>query len=208
MGIVFTVGHGTRSVEELVELLGEGPADTLVDVRRFPGSSRSPHLSRAALADVLPPLGVTYLFRGDTLGGRRTGRDDSPHLAWENASFRAYADHMETDAFQRALGELEAEARAGRRMALMCAETLWWRCHRRLIADALVARGLAVVHLLGPGARSPHALHSAARPDGAGGLIYDVGAQRALPLAGPSRAGAAPAAAPGARGGGGPRRAR
>ncbi|XYH97443.1 DUF488 family protein [Sorangium sp. So ce1128] len=189
MDTVFTVGHGTRSLEELVELLGEGPADTLVDVRRFPGSSRSPHLARAALAEGLPPLGVTYVFRGDTLGGRRTGRDDSPHIAWENPSFRAYADHMETDAFQRALSEVEAEARAGRRLAVMCAETLWWRCHRRLIADALVARGLAVVHLLGPGARAPHALSPAARPDGAGHLIYDVGAQRALPLgAGAGRA--------------------
>ncbi|KYF74690.1 hypothetical protein BE15_27155, partial [Sorangium cellulosum] len=172
---VFTIGHGTRGLEELVELLGEGPADTLVDVRRFPGSARSPHLARAALAEALPPLGVTYVFRGDTLGGRRTGRDDSPHVVWENPSFRAYADHMETDAFQRALSELVAEARAGRRMAVMCAETLWWRCHRRLIADALVARGLAVVHLLGPGARAPHALNPAARPDGAGHLIYDVG---------------------------------
>ncbi|XXT19097.1 DUF488 domain-containing protein [Sorangium sp. So ce429] len=202
MDTVFTVGHGTRSLEELVELLGEGPADTLVDVRRFPGSSRSPHLARAALAEALPPLGVTYVFRGDTLGGRRTGRDDSPHVAWENPSFRAYADHMETDAFQRALAEVEAEARAGRRLALLCAETLWWRCHRRLIADALVARGLAVVHLLGPGARAPHALNPAARPDGAGHLIYDVGAQRALPL-GPG-AGRAPAPGERAR----PRRAR
>ncbi|WP_437287659.1 DUF488 domain-containing protein [Sorangium sp. So ce406] len=203
MDTVFTVGHGTRSVEELVELLGEGPADTLVDVRRFPGSTRSPHLARAALAEALPPLGVTYVFRGDTLGGRRTGRDDSPHLAWDNPSFRAYADHMDTDAFQRALSELVAEARAGRRMAVMCAETLWWRCHRRLIADALVARGLAVVHLIGPGARAPHALNPAARPDGAGRLIYDVGAQRALPLGGPA---AAPAQAPGGRAR--PRRAR
>jgi uncharacterized protein (DUF488 family) len=181
---VFTVGHGTRSLEELVALLGEGPADTLVDVRRFPGSSRSPHLARAALAEALPPLGVTYVFRGDALGGRRTGRADSPHIAWENASFRAYADHMETDAFQRALSEIEAEARAGRRMALLCAETLWWRCHRRLIADALVARGLTVVHLIGPGAQAAHELNPAARPDGAGHLIYDVGAQRPLPLGG------------------------
>ncbi|WP_437957686.1 DUF488 domain-containing protein [Sorangium sp. So ce119] len=203
MDTVFTVGHGTRSVEELVELLGEGPADTLIDVRRFPGSTRSPHLARAALAEALPPLGVTYVFRGDTLGGRRTGRDDSPHLAWDNPSFRAYADHMDTDAFQRALSELMAEARAGRRMALMCAETLWWRCHRRLIADALVARGLAVVHLIGPGARAPHALNPAARPDGAGRLIYDVGAQRALPLGGSA---SAPAQATGRRAR--PRRAR
>lgn len=186
MGTVFTVGHGTRSLEELVELLGEGPADTLVDVRRYPGSTRSPHLSRDALARALPPLGVTYVFRGDTLGGRRTGREDSPHIAWDNESFRAYADHMETDAFQRALSEIEAEARAGRRMALMCAETLWWRCHRRLIADALVARGLPVVHLLGRGTRTPHELHPAARLDDAGHLIYDLGTQRPLPLGDPA----------------------
>ncbi|WP_437998150.1 DUF488 domain-containing protein [Sorangium sp. So ce185] len=203
MDTVFTIGHGTRSVEELVELLGEGPADTLVDVRRFPGSSRSPHLGRPALAEALPPLGVTYVFRGDALGGRRTGRDGSPHIAWENPSFRAYADHMETAEFQRALAEVEAEARAGRRLAVMCAETLWWRCHRRLIADALVARGLAVVHLLGPGARAPHTLNPAARIDRSGRLIYDVGAQRALPLGG-AGAGRAPAPARPAR----PRRAR
>lgn len=184
MGAVFTLGHGTRSLEEIVLLLGQGPADTLVDVRRFPGSRRSPHLAGDALAEALPRLGVTYVFRGEALGGRRQGRAGSPHVAWDNPSFRAYADHMETDTFQRALAEVDAEARAGRRIALMCAETLWWRCHRRLIADALVARGLEVVHLLGPGARAPHVLHPAARIDAAGRLIYDVGAQGVLPLEG------------------------
>lgn len=182
---IHTVGHGTRSVEELVLLLGEGPADTLVDARRYPGSRRSPHLARAALAVSLPTLGVKYEFRGEVLGGRRSERPASPHVAWEDPSFRAYADHMETPAFQQALAELEAEARAGRRLALMCAETLWWRCHRRLIADALVARGAEVVHLIGPGARAVHALHPAARLDDAGRLIYDRGTQAALPLGDP-----------------------
>lgn len=178
---VFTIGHGTRSAEELVALLGEGPADTLVDVRRFPGSRRSPHLAREALAAALPPLGVTYVFRGDALGGRRSGQPGSPHAALRDPSFRAYADHMETAAFQQALAELEAEARAGRGVALMCAETLWWRCHRRLIADALVARGISVIHLIGPGQRATHSLDPAARVDG-GRLIYDIGAQTTLPL--------------------------
>lgn len=194
---VFTVGHGTRSVEELVELLGQGfltfggsagrarcapePPDTLVDVRRFPGSRRSPHLARPALAAALPPLGVTYVFRGDELGGRRSGGPGSPHLALRDASFRAYADHMETPAFQAALDELIADARAGRRLAVMCAETVWWRCHRRLIADALVVRGVEVIHLLGPGQRAAHRLEPSARVEGSR-LIYDVGAQRALPL--------------------------
>jgi uncharacterized protein (DUF488 family) len=182
VGAIFTIGHGTRSVEELVELLGEGPADTLVDVRRFPGSRRSPHLAREALAASLPPLGVAYVFRGEALGGRRQARVGSPNIAWQDPSFRAYADHMDTPAFQKALADLEAEARAGRRMAAMCAETLWWRCHRRLIADALVARGHEVVHLLGPGERALHSLNPAARLDDCGRLIYDAGVQRALPF--------------------------
>jgi uncharacterized protein (DUF488 family) len=185
---IYTVGHGTRTVEELVELLGEGPADTVVDVRRYPGSRRSPHLARDALAASLPRLGVAYQFRGDALGGRRSGRPGSPHVAWEDPSFRAYADHMETPAFQEALAALLADARAGRRLALMCAETLWWRCHRRLLADALVARGAEVIHLLAPGKRAPHALHPAARLDGGGRLIYDVGAQAELPLGDPGPA--------------------
>jgi len=180
---IFTVGHGTRSVEELVLLLGEGPADTLVDVRRFPGSRRSPHLARPALAAALPALGVTYVFRGDELGGRRSGQAGSPHVALREASFRAYADHMETPAFQAALGELEADARAGRRVAVMCAETVWWRCHRRLIADALVVRGVEVIHLIGPGKHARHALEASARVEGSR-LIYDVGAQGELPLGG------------------------
>lgn len=182
VGALFTLGHGTRSLEELVELLGEGPADTLIDVRRHPGSRRSPHLAREALAASLPPLGVAYVFRGEALGGRRHAHPGSPHAAWEDPSFRAYADYMDTPVFQHALAELAAEAQAGRRMALMCAETLWWRCHRRLIADALVARGLEVVHLLGPGARAPHPLNPAVRLDDSGRLIYDVGAQRRLPF--------------------------
>ncbi|MCC6559101.1 MAG: DUF488 domain-containing protein [Polyangiaceae bacterium] len=183
---IFTLGHGARSVEEIVALLGEGPADTLVDVRRFPGSRRHPHLARAALAASLPELGVAYVFRGEALGGRRSGRPGSPHVAWEDPSFRAYADHMETPAFQAALDALEREARAGRRIAVMCAETLWWRCHRRLIADALVARGVEVVHLIGPASHAAHALHPAARLDGAGRLVYDVGSQPTLPFGEPA----------------------
>jgi len=178
---LFTIGHGARTVEEMVALLGEANAPVLVDVRRFPGSRRHPHLGRAALEATLPALGVTYLFRGEALGGRRHGRPGSPHTALREPAFRAYADHMESPTFQAALGELIDEARAGRRMAVMCAETVWWQCHRRLIADGLLARGMEVVHLVNPGRQMIHELNESARVVAGGQLVYDVGM---LPLPG------------------------
>jgi uncharacterized protein (DUF488 family) len=178
---LFTIGHGARSLEELVLLLGEAAAPRLVDVRRYPGSRRHPQFGRTALEAALPSLGVTYAFRGDALGGRRSSRAGSPHCALREAAFRGYADHMETPEFQAALDELIAGARAGERAAVMCAETLWWQCHRRLIADAVVARGLEVVHLMAPGKTMVHELSEAARVIAGGRLVYDVGA---LPLAG------------------------
>src|SRR4051812_33644543 len=109
---LFTIGHGARSLEELVMLLGEANARILVDVRRFPGSRRHPHFARAALEASLPPLGVTYVFRGEALGGRREGRAGSPHRALREPAFRAYADHMDTPEFRAAADDLAAEARA------------------------------------------------------------------------------------------------
>jgi uncharacterized protein (DUF488 family) len=179
--VVFTIGHGSRSLPELVMLLGEGPAPVLVDVRRFPGSRRHPQFGRAALEASLPPMGVTYVFRGDALGGRRPERPGSPHRALHEPAFRGYADHMETPAFRAAIGELVSEARAGKAMAIMCAETVWWQCHRRLISDALVVRGVSVVHLVNPGRRMVHELDKTARVVDGDRLVYDVGT---LPLAG------------------------
>lgn len=170
---VFTVGHGTRTTDELIEVLVEAGVTMLVDVRRYPGSRRHPHFARAALEESLPAAGIDYGWKGDALGGRRDPSPDSPNVAWRVDAFRGYADHLASGEFRSALRELEERAKSTRQ-AVMCAETLWWRCHRRLIADALVADGFDVVHL-GMGRDDHHELHEAARRDHGGTLIYDVG---------------------------------
>lgn len=149
---LFTVGHGTRTTDELVAVLREGGVERLVDVRRFPGSRRNPHLAREALARDLP---LAYEWWGEELGGRRSAVEPTRHPEWRNAAFRAYADWMDTPVFQEALDRLLASA-ASQPTAVMCAERLWWRCHRRLIADAAVLRGAEVVHLLGVGQAQAH----------------------------------------------------
>lgn len=171
---LYTVGHGNRSLDELVGVLRAAGIGRLVDVRRFPGSRRHPHFARASLAIELPRAGILYDFRGDELGGRRRGVAGSRHPAWRDPSFRAYADHMDTPAFREAIGRLEADAAAGPPLAFMCAETLWWHCHRRLIADALVVRGREVVHLLGLTERQSHPLHPDLRVDEEGRPVYDL----------------------------------
>jgi uncharacterized protein (DUF488 family) len=183
MARVFTAGHSTRTATELRQLLAGAGVKLLVDVRRFPGSRRYPQFGQEALAASLAAAGIDYRHEPD-LGGRRAPRPDSPHTAWRVAAFRGYADHMETPEFAAALARLE-EAAAERPTAVLCAEALPQRCHRRLIADALVARGHEVVHLLAPGRAEPHALHPDARvlPDGR--LLYAAGA--ALPLLAASR---------------------
>jgi uncharacterized protein (DUF488 family) len=182
--IVYTVGHGTRSLEELTAILNSAGVDRLVDVRRFPGSKRNPQFSRESLERDLPGSGITYDFRGDRLGGRRSSGATgySRHPAWREKGFRNYADFMDTDEFAGAIADIEDEVRSGIRLCLMCAETLWWRCHRRLIADALVMRGVEVVHLLGPDESMSHRLHEAARPDERNLPVYDSGFTGHLPL--------------------------
>ena len=179
---VFTAGHGTRTTEELAGILREAGVDILVDVRRFPGSRRHPHFAREALERTLPELGVRYEWRGEELGGRRSRAEASRHPAWRNDAFAGYADYMDTPEFRAALERLEDEARAGASPCVMCAETLWWRCHRRLIADALVLHGLEVVHLIQPGKSAPHPLNEAARAGADGFPVYDVGVTGELPL--------------------------
>jgi uncharacterized protein (DUF488 family) len=171
VGLVQTLGHSTRSLDELVGLLEEFEIGILVDVRRFPGSRRYPHFSRDALADRVAGAGIEYRHEPD-LGGRREARPDSLNTAWRAAAFRGYADHMATEEFAAALQRvIEWQAR---RPALMCAEAVPWRCHRQLIADALVARGLEVLHVIGPGKVMPHALHPQARVSAEGSLTYDL----------------------------------
>jgi uncharacterized protein (DUF488 family) len=170
---LFTVGHGTRTTDELVAVLRHAGVERLVDVRRFPGSRRNPHLSREALARDLP---LAYEWWGEELGGRRSTSPQSRHPAWRNDAFRGYADWMDTPVFRQALDRLLMSA-AEQPTAVMCAETLWWRCHRRLIADAAVVGGVEVVHLLAVGQAQSHVLNEAARVDEEGRPVYDVGAQ-------------------------------
>lgn len=155
--VIRTIGHGTRSTEELAALLRQAGVETLIDVRRYPAGRRQPHLSRERLAADLPHLGVAYEWWGEALGGRRSGdvRTDAGS-GWRNPAFAAYAVHMETPAFRDALAALEDRARRGEALALMCAETVWWRCHRRLIADALVEDGVRVEHLIDRVPGRPH----------------------------------------------------
>lgn len=161
MATIFTVGHGTRTLDELVRVVRSVDVELIVDVRRFPGSRRHPHFAREELELTLPTNNVSYDWRGETLGGRRSSRDGPPttrHPAWRNAGFRNYADYMDTQTFRDALMELERDAETTP-LAIMCAETLWWRCHRRLIADALTVEGLDVLHLVDAGKTQTHVLH-------------------------------------------------
>jgi uncharacterized protein (DUF488 family) len=176
MTTLFTVGHGTRSAEELIHVLTTAGVTRLVDVRRFPGSRRHPHFAREALAKTLPAAGIAYDWRGEELGGRRSRKEigrPTRHPAWKNDGFRNYADYMDSTAFRSALEKLEADA-AHEPLAVMCAETLWWRCHRRLIADALTVDGVEVVHLISAGESQRHKLHPALRVED-GRPVYDVG---------------------------------
>ncbi|HKP27972.1 MAG TPA: DUF488 domain-containing protein [Gemmatimonadales bacterium] len=145
---LWTVGHSTRTIEEFIDLLRHHRIETLVDVRRFPGSRRFPHFGSSALHDALRAAGIHYHHLVE-LGGRRPARPDSRNVAWHNASFRGYADYMETQPFRDGIARLVEIARAGQ-TALMCSEALWWRCHRSMIADFLKATGVEVFHILDP----------------------------------------------------------
>lgn len=180
MTVLYTVGHGNRTTEELVAVLRSVGVRRLVDVRRFPGSRRNPHLAEAALRRSLPDLGVAYEWWGEALGGRRRRAEGvSRHTAWRDAAFAGYADHTDTPAFREAADRLAATA-TEMPTAIMCAEVAWWRCHRRLIADALALRGVTVVHLLDPRRRQPHRLHPGVRRGDDGWPVWDLAADQPL----------------------------
>lgn len=158
---IWTVGHSTRSAKEFTEVILAHRISTLVDVRSFPTSRRFPHFNQSELSRELASVGIDYRHL-PPLGGRRKSAPLSKNTAWKNASFRAYADHMETDEFKLGVGELIALASQSP-TAFMCAESLWWKCHRSLIADHLKANGHGVIHILGAEKTEVHPYTSAAR---------------------------------------------
>lgn len=153
---ILTIGHSTRSLDEFVELLRSNQVEVLVDVRTLPASRRMPHFAKAALERSLPAHGIDYVHMPE-LGGLRKPRPDSINAGWRNAAFRGYADYMQTDEFRTGIDRLLELARS-RRVAIMCAEAVPWRCHRSLISDALVTRGVEVRHITSAGAPSRHLL--------------------------------------------------
>ena len=159
--VIWTVGHSTRSFDELARTLQEPRIELVVDVRRFPGSRRLPQFESATLQAELERRGIAYQWIA-ALGGRRRPDPDSPNTGWAHAAFRAYADHIASEEFAEGLDELLMLA-GGLRTAIMCAEVLWWRCHRRLIADVLVSLGVTVVHLFAPGKSEIHRLRPPAQ---------------------------------------------
>ena len=161
MGTIWTVGHSTRTAEKFLEILRAHEIKVLVDVRSFPGSRRYPQFNKPELAEALRTVGIEYRHE-PRLGGRRKPRADSRNTAWQNASFRAYADHMETETFRAGVEEL-LEVAANERTAVMCAEAVWWRCHRSLIADYLKAEGHTVLHIVDQNKTEEHPFTSAAR---------------------------------------------
>lgn len=152
---LYTIGHGTRSIDEFVALLREHGIAAVADVRSYPSSRANPQFNQDALAASLQDAGIAYEHRR-ALGGRRRGLGAaSPNTAWTHPAFRGYADYIMEDGFATALDDLLAAA-AQRPTAILCSETLWWRCHRRMIADAAVARGFDVAHIMKPGAVAHH----------------------------------------------------
>jgi uncharacterized protein (DUF488 family) len=162
MAVVFTIGHSTRTLQELIAALQGHDIRTLVDIRSFPMSRRLPHFNREALEQELPRAGIAYVWMKDLGGRRKKQRDDSPNLALRNDSFRNYADYMLTQTFQRALEELLRLA-GQTSTAVMCAERVYFRCHRMLVSDYLVAHGHEVLHIDDAGPVRPHKLMAEAR---------------------------------------------
>jgi len=170
---IFTIGHSTRTFAEFVALLRQVAIDLLVDVRSVPRSRTNPQFNADVLAETLAPIGIAY-HHLPVLGGLRHRRKDampSPNTLWRNEAFRNYADYATTAAFRAGLDELRSLAR-GRCCAVMCAEAVWWRCHRRIIADYLLANGISVAHIMGLNKIDPAKLTPGARLLPEGSLVY------------------------------------
>ena len=159
---IWTIGHSTRTIDEFISLLQANQIRLLVDVRSLPGSKRYPQFNKEALADSLGKTGIQYEHFPE-LGGRRKAKPESKNTAWRNASFRGYADYMETEEFRKGVERLLDLAGGAGPTAIMCAEAVWWRCHRSLISDYLKARGIEVLHIMDAKQTELHPYTSAAR---------------------------------------------
>lgn len=176
--MLWTIGHSTRPSKEFLSLLTAQGIMNLVDVRRYPGSRRYPHFHSDALAKSLTEAGLAYQHMPN-LGGRRTARADSPNKGWKNASFRGYADYMQTEEFEGALEELMAYSTT-LQTVIMCAEAVPWRCHRSLIADRLLTSGWEVLHIMGPSQVQKHRLTAFAVQQG-DQLLYPLPTDQEAP---------------------------
>lgn len=171
---IFTIGHSTYSFNEFLSLLKEFEVRVVADIRRYPGSRKFPHFNQEIMRGLLEAEGIEYVwFEG--LGGRRHADKNvkSPNTALRSAAFRNYADYMGTKEFRASVGELMSRAGTSR-TAIMCAEKLFWRCHRRLLSDYLVAQGVEVKHIMGSGGLQPHSLSAGAVVTADGGVIYPL----------------------------------
>jgi uncharacterized protein (DUF488 family) len=168
---IWTIGHSTRSIEEFLSLLVGGGIEVIADVRSFPGSRKYPQYGREALATTLAANAINYHWL-PALGGRRRTSPDSRNTAWRNASFRGYADYMSSPEFAQGLVQLLEVSNKGR-TAIMCSESVWWRCHRSMISDALCVRGIEVTHILDAKHAVAHPMTSPARVVG-GVLSYGL----------------------------------
>jgi len=159
---IWTIGHSTREIDKFISALEANAIKLIADVRLLPGSKRYPQFNRESLAKSLSERGIGYEHFPE-LGGRRKPKPDSRNTAWRNEAFRGYADHMETEGFREGVNRLVDLANKVGPTALMCAEAVWWRCHRALISDFLKARGIELTHILDVKKTEPHPFTSAAR---------------------------------------------
>jgi len=167
---IWTVGHSTRTIYEFIAMLKLFHVQTLVDIRSFPGSKRLPHFNKEALQISLPKYDINYVHL-KKLGGRRKAKPDSKNMAWRNASFRGYADYMETESFKSGIKELEQLAEK-ERVAYMCSEAVWQHCHRSMVSDFLKTCGWLVLHIMDMQKAEEHPYTKPARVEN-GNLFYD-----------------------------------
>ncbi|MDT3695652.1 MAG: DUF488 domain-containing protein [Ignavibacterium sp.] len=162
--IIYTIGHSTHSIDEFVKMLRHFNIKYLIDIRSFPGSRKFPHFNKENLEIALKENGINYTHLIE-LGGRRKVQKDSKNIRWHNDSFRAYADYMETETFEKGIAKLEAIA-SKQTTAYMCSEALWWRCHRSMVSDYLKVKGWKVLHIMAEGKAEEHPYTSPARVAG------------------------------------------